>query len=272
MSNILNIEINNNGAGFFSCCSFKLFQIIKFINKYKKFPDIIDSKKLFFQYKSDENKNIDISSHFFEVKNDINIDFNKEIILSQDNQELQYSNYKLINFSELNPLICKYFSPSEKIKDSIKLMEEKYKINYPKLLTVYYRSTDKFLETNIPSLDIIINKINEILKIKPKLRILFVSDDLNAIKKVSSIFKNIIIIDELIKNYIRGYQHAIWFLSTVIIMSKTHSIITTSSNVANWIILYRNNSNKIYQFLSPKQFIYGVENKYYDPKKTNFWL
>ena len=172
----------------------------------------------------------------------------------------------------MKPLIDKYFDPSIKIKEKILIIKEKYRINYEKILAVYYRSTDKSKETNIPSIETIINKIYEVKKINPELQILYMTDDLNSKKKMRNQFKNVITIDEVDKYYSRSYDHALWFMASVIIMSKAHSIITTSGCVSNWMVFYRNNSKIIYQYLSPKKYIYGVKNKFYDPNQQDFWL
>jgi len=263
--------IVTHNAGFFSCCTIRLFKIIEYMKKYKKTPDIIDSTKQFLNYKTRQQKNLDISPHFFNLNKFINI---KEIniLLTSDSRELQFSNYKLINFYQSKPLIDKYFGPSIKIKEKISMIEEKYRINYEKILAVYYRSTDKSVETNIPSIETIINKISEVKKINPELQILYMTDDLNSKKRIRNQFKNVITIDEVDKHYSRSYDHAQWFMSSMIVMSKAHSIITTSGNVSNWMVFYRNNSKNIYQYLSPKKYISGKKNKSYDPNQQDFWL
>lgn len=98
------------------------------------------------------------------------------------------------------------------------------------------------------------------------------TDDLDSKKKIRNHFKNIITIDEVDKYYSRSYEHAQWFMSSVIVMSKAHSIITTSGNVSNWMVFYRNNSKNIYQYLSPKEYIYGKKNNSYVPNQQDFWL
>lgn len=259
-------------AGFFSICSEILIQIIKYINTYNKTPDSIDTSQLFFLYKDNTNKNIDIFSYFFNIDNDINLNTNNNINISSVNNEIQFTNYKLINFNQIKPVINKYFLPNREIKNRITFLENKYNLNYNNLLTVYYRSTDKSIETNIPSIETIINKIKEVKIAYPDLNILYMTDDLQTIKNIYDNFTNVIIIEELLKHHNRGFEHAKWFLTSVIVMSKAHSIITTSGNVSNWILYYRNNSNNIYQYLSPKEYIYGVKNKFYEPTQTNFWL
>ena len=62
------------------------------------------------------------------------------------------------------------------------------------------------------------------------------------------------------------------FIAIVIIMSKCKKIILTSGNISKFIAFYRNNSKNIHQYLSPKEYIYGVKNNSYDPNQQDFWL
>ena len=265
----MNTLKTNGGGGFFSCCSVRLFQIVEYINKYNLDPHV-DSTDQFIEYKPNSEKHNDISQHFFNFDKNIKIPYPIKITTSK--KELQFSDYKLINFSQVKPVIDKYFYPSDKIINTINFLEKKYNFNYENLLTIYYRSTDKRIETNIPSFKEIINKTTEILEKHPHLQILYVTDDTKTISEMQKKFKNVIIINELEDNYKRGYKHAIIFFSCVIIMSKSNSIITTSGNVSNWMIFYRTHSNNIYQYLSEKKYIYGKLTADYNEKKPNFWL
>ena len=266
----LNYIISNHNAGFFSCCSIRLEQIIDYIHKNKQLPDIVDSRNQFRDYKKKNDQGLDISHHFFKFNKSISIkDIENHTKIVRPSQ---FSSYKLINYVQITPLINKYFDPSNEIKKKVLLIEQKYNINYEELLTVYYRSTDKYLETNIPSIDTIMNRISEVRKTNPELRILYMTDNLDSIKKIHNQFRNVIIIEEVEKHYHRSYEHAQWFMSSVIVMSKAHSIIMTSGNVSNWMIFYRNNSNNIHQYYSPIESIYEHKNNSYDPNQQDFWL
>jgi len=59
------IKIEDN-AGFFSCCSIKLTEIVNFINSNKRLPDNVDSSEQFIWYKKEEWCNKDITFDYFE--------------------------------------------------------------------------------------------------------------------------------------------------------------------------------------------------------------
>ena len=63
--------VATHNAGFFSCCSVKLSNIVNFINKYKKIPDIVDSSVQFDWYKQSSNEDItyDYFKHYDTINN-----------------------------------------------------------------------------------------------------------------------------------------------------------------------------------------------------------
>ncbi len=64
---------SNFNAGFFSCCSVKLFDIIQYIKNNKKLPSHVDSSKQFELYKKTPPD--DVTYYFFENFANISIDF-----------------------------------------------------------------------------------------------------------------------------------------------------------------------------------------------------
>ena len=71
------LKIKHN-AGFFSCCSIRLIDIIHYFNENKTLPDEVDSSEQFSLYKLDQN---DITSLFFK-ENNSNIEYNSDVILT----------------------------------------------------------------------------------------------------------------------------------------------------------------------------------------------
>jgi len=82
------LKINHN-AGFFSCCTIRLLEIINYFNTNKELPLIVDSSVQFEVYK---NENIDITDKFFETSSSF-IDYKEFIKPSKTDDEEQFSNY-----------------------------------------------------------------------------------------------------------------------------------------------------------------------------------
>lgn len=278
-SDILKI---NHSAGFFSCCTIKLEEILKYFNTYKKLPSKIDGTSLFDMYKQVNNES-DITNIFFTQK-DYNINYNSDIKTTSSDSEQQFSNYKLLNHTQLNPFIKKYFTISQKIQNNVEYLEKKYNLNYNNLCSIYYRGLGKSVETNSGTYDEYLKKAKEIENKHPNIIFLLQSDESEFYSYMKKHLKNTIELDSssvsnntdtpdyfstLSKN--ERLPHAIKFLSVIYILSKSKYIITSSGNTGLWICLFRGNSNGVIQYLSEKEIIYGVKNKNYKLNK-DYWL
>uniref|UniRef100_A0A6C0H759 Uncharacterized protein n=1 Tax=viral metagenome TaxID=1070528 RepID=A0A6C0H759_9ZZZZ len=111
-------------AGFYSCCTIRLIEIIKYINLHKQLPIEVDSLGLFTWYKLN---NEDITFEYFEHYNNIqNISINEhffEPIHLYDTD--QFTDYSLLDYKNIIPLIQKYFIPNNNINNIIKNIETK---------------------------------------------------------------------------------------------------------------------------------------------------
>ena len=250
---------HNDCAGFFSCCSVKLCDIINYINTNKKTPKHVHSSESFTLYKKD---NWDVTYLFFETYDD------------KEDPKIQYpirfsTNDQFINYSELDynniiPLVKKYFYPSNKITDNIKTIKEKYNITYSNTVGVYFRGTDKYVETTLPSYDSFYAKIKEISEKNKNKHIIIQTDTsqfIDYIKKKNN--SNITIINEISSTYLKDGIHRqktrqenqndmLILFSIFLILSKCSSIICSSSNCSLWIMLYRNNNKNVHQYLTDR--------------------
>lgn len=251
--NILKITHN---SGFFSCFSKRLEGIVWFLNKNKSLPDKVDSSEQFSLYK--ENNLDDITSLYFK-DNNINIKYKYHVNFHND---MQFLNYKELDFNSLNPIIEKYFSPSKNVSDQVLFYKKKYNINYENTCAVFYRGNDKFTETNIAPYENFILKAKEIKNNNQNIKFLVQSDETEFIEAFLNEFSDSIIIeevphmdrknssisDELDRN--KRSEFGINFFGAVLIVSKCKYIITHSGNCGLWAILYRGDCNGIYQWLN----------------------
>ena len=165
-----------HNAGFFSCCSVKILEIINFFKKYKEIPLEVDSSLQFNLYKEGD---IDITYDFFEHYNNINITFDYYKDYNNDNIMMTYehlTNYKDVAYKKITPFVHKYFTPSINIKNIYNDLLLKYNIDTNNCIGLYYRGTDKHQETIIDSFDSYYNKLNELISKDNTLQILIQSD------------------------------------------------------------------------------------------------
>lgn len=252
----MSVICNRHHHGFFSCCSVKLTDIVEYINLNSKIPEYVDSSELFSAYKKNEQ---DITYDFFTHYDNItDITINHPINYHWVQQFIDYSK---LDYYNIIPVVKKYFSPSVHIINYVNFLKEKYNIDYNNCIAVYYRRTDKILETNIASFDEFYSKIKEISDLNKDKKIIIQTDCNNFLDYIKTKNHNIIIIEENERTYSNNgihiinscetnYNQMFYLFSTFLIISKCNHIICSSGNCSEWIMFYRENSNNVHQYLN----------------------
>ena len=251
----------HHSSGFFSCCSMRLHEIIKYFNNNKFLPNVVDSSDQFGWYKLNPSR--DITFDYFEHYNNSN---NIEYIQNIDyDQDYQFSDYSILDYNNISPFIKKYFSPSLEVNNIIVYLEKKYNINYDNICVLFYRGNDKITETNLSSYDDYITYSKELINKNPETIFFIQSDETEFIAKLTSTFPNNSFymkeeirhmnkcrssVDICMKNNIDKFSKC--FLAITIIMSKCKYIFCGTGNCSIWIMLFRGNNKNVYQFLNNK--------------------
>ena len=261
------LKITHN-AGFFSCCSVRLDQIIQYFNIYNFSPPKVDSSEQFKLYKSNEIKSSDdITYHYFnkEIEEKCIILFQNKLINFK--HYYQFINYKSIDHQSLQQFIVKYFNPSKDILNIISTIENKYELidHYENICVLFHRGNDKITETKIPSYEETFLKANSILEKNPNIRFLIQSDETEFIEEALRKYPNSIVFNDEIRHIPKNNSKTVdkcmkknnllfskYYLAITIIMSKCKYIICGSGNCSIWIILYRGNANNVIQYLNGK--------------------
>ena len=254
-----------HNAGFFSCCSVKLTNIVDFINLNKKIPSYVDSSEQFIWYKPNNNKE-DITYDYFEHYANIedNIDTQNVIDYHWDHQFL---NYSTLDYTRIYPLIEKYFSPSNNINEIVNNIERKYNLIYENICVLFYRGNDKNRETKKCSYDEYLNYANQIIIQNPNILFLIQSDETEFIEFMTNkfpdnsfYFKDEIrhmkkcddTLDKKMKS--QNYEFSKKYLAITMIMARCKYIICGSGNCDIWVMLYRGNNKNIIQNLNGRWF------------------
>ena len=256
------LVIKHHNAGFFSCSSLRLHDIIYYFNTHQQLPDIVDSSIQYNWYKL-ENDNKDITFDYFDhYDHYTNIEYVKNIDFHYD---FQFHEYSKINYMDLSPFMEKYFSPSMEVQQRMVDLEKKYDINYDNICVLFYRGNDKITETKLCDYTDYVIYAKEVFHKNPNIRFLIQSDETEFIETMTSIFpensfymreeirhipkcKNTV--DRLMRDNIHVFSKL--FLAITIIMSKCKYIICGTGNCSIWIMLYRGNADNVYQFCIDK--------------------
>ena len=122
MKNLLTL---NHNAGFFSCCSVALYDIITYINTHRAIP-VVDFSRTFNWYKGSENARRDIYDEFFKFNKSQPIIIPK--ILKTNYRKCSHLNYKTENYLDIQSIMKKWFTPSDQVLSYVDIFSEKYKI------------------------------------------------------------------------------------------------------------------------------------------------
>ena len=265
--------LNTTNGGLFSCSSCILRSVFDFIQRYNKLPINLLTDTMYFNYNPmEEHSNFlksehDIYSHFFKVDqldifvSDEEIAACKTII----NRDYQYDDYKTVQYDIICPIIRKYFSVSDDVKNIILYLENEYinSIGYENICVLFYRGNDKNTETKICSYDDMIEKAREVYNENPNITFLLQSDETDFLYKMGETFpRSFRFSDEYIchttdkkiviwksNSKMNNYHYGKKYIAITQIMSKCKYIIYTTGNCSIWINYFRGNADGCYQYL-----------------------
>ena len=167
----------------------------------------------------------------------------------------------------MTPIINKYFSPADNIKNNIKFIENKYNIdNYQNICVLFYRGNDKATELIILiDYDDIVIKARSLYNNNNNIRFLIQSDEKEFINIMTQEFPNNsfyfkdeirvinktanLSVDKIDKNTNLYYSQ--YYLAITMIMSKCKYIVCNTGNCSLWITLFRGNMDDVYQVNMP---------------------
>lgn len=254
------LSITHN-SGFFSCSSIALRELLTYYNNQRGLPNFLDRSYQYYFYKTDTS--IDVSKIIFRENRNFDIPYIKDIHITSEDREDQFSDYKKINFDDIIPFVEKYFTPSDFVEDRVSTFKKDYDIDYENTCGVFYRGNDKSTETSIADYESFIKKSKRVLEQFPEIKFLVQTDENEFLEEFKSNFSNntkcINEIDRMDKQIgcvfygvpgDRKFQHGVDYFSAVLIQSRCKHLITHSGNGGMWAILYRGHANNVYQNLN----------------------
>lgn len=250
-----------HNAGFFSCATLRLIDIMKFFNQHKGVPTIVDSSEQFVFYKNDLSENI--VPAFYNEMVPMDIIHTGEVMMTHEPGEVSFSDYSKLCFADMAPFIEKYFSPSQTVGDMVHIYQSKYGIDFENTCAIFYRGNDKQKECVVtPYIDFIV-QAQQILEDNPGIRFLVQPDETEFLREFMAAFpgrcfyftetphmrkKDSAIFYELPPE--KKTEHGQYFLAAVLTMAKCKHLILHSGNGAMWCAMYRGNFDNVHQFMN----------------------
>lgn len=171
---------------------------------------------------------------------------------------LHHSRYERLNFVEASLMIQRYFQPSDQIIEIANSLKKKYQIEPNNTCCIYYRGTDKHTEIESVSPDIYLEKTKRMIADEPGLRVLIQTDQEQIRQYLhhelgdrSFYFHELSTTsgDEGFHFCIQDEKlmFAKTFLAVQLIMAQSRFLITGTTNVAYWTVLFRGNCENVIQ-------------------------
>lgn len=251
-------------SGFFSNCIRKLQRL--FLLHYKMIEVNVDDvmSVLPTNYIPSGKSGEKLLTYFFKDPSEIEVSFDDIIHTQLGDYNVEYSmnqhaDYRTNRYDFLNPVIKKYFTPSDNINKIIETQTNKYNIDLSNTCSVYYRGTDKYIEAAMGDFDTFEKKVNDIKIIDPTIKIFIQTDSADFLDYMKNKFPDIMYFSENITSYLTvglhyestpdvNFEQIQLLLASILIMSKCKYVISNTSNGSYWISLYRGNCENFYKW------------------------
>jgi hypothetical protein len=183
--------------------------------------------------------------------------------LSADGVELQFSDYRDLNFAYTNQLLSNYFAPSAPVVKAKTEMLRRYQIRPDRTVAVLYRGTDKRKESPAAPFEAFADRVDAILRRGGERPVFVQTDSRGLLESLESQFASVVHAQELMpiarQDVARPALLARWlrtedaqrFLAVLLILAECASLVTTSGNVGLWATLYRGHARGLHQWASP---------------------
>jgi hypothetical protein len=279
---ILHIKHN---AGFFSCMSIALQDIMIWFNSWQRLPEEVRRDMQFMYYKHRPDQNLipmlfmgspsapdSGTTDAVVYHNGFNVGITSSI------GEFQYTDYKYLLWDCIDPFIARYFVPSNTIHNRIRDFESMYgfgegqPLPYDNICGVFYRGNDKCKETPTGPIEVWLKRAADIKERNPDVRFLVLPDEREFLDAFMEKFPDSIFPSQwpvMLRNtdiahfmqlpYDKRPEHAVNFFAAVLCMARCRHVILHSGNGAFWVAAYRGHGENMHQFLTRK-FLHTVDN------------
>ena len=255
-----------HNAGFFSCCTVLLHEMVKYYNTFRVYPERIDATGTFMWYKNPADRARDVRPDYFMLLNEATPSPTYEehgpIRITNESVEDQFSNYQRLNHEQLRPLMERYFAPSAATCDLVERLCTKYHVDYDQTCVLFHRGNDKVKEVDVPGYQEYVDAARQLLNQNPGLRFLVQSDETEFLDAMKAEFptNHVIFYDEIrhipsnpttLVDKVFPEQNAVMsknFLAITLMMSRCKYVVCGSGNCSFWVALFRGHGDGLVQF------------------------
>ena len=242
-------------SGFYSNQS-QVFLSLLILLSHGIIPETICYALGFRRLKKDPNR--DVYHDFYRMDPNVEVQLLKTVTLPDENRK----QFDLYDFEYYNPIVKRFFTPSDVVLERKNMLMDKYKIDPDKTISVLYRGTDKSTELVLAHPQDYLIVTQRLLEKNPDFKVLLQTDQTQVIQmfvealgdkvvffeETPSTTSNSVIWNLMEKNGADSIEWSQWFDAALRCVSDCRYMINHTGNVAFFANLYRGSLDGVYQF------------------------
>lgn len=219
-------------------------------------PDKISYAMGFKRFKADPER--DIFPDFYKIDPSVPVQLLKTVTLPDENKK----QFDLYDFEYYNPVVKRFFGPSDVVSERKNQLLNKYKINPSETIAVLYRGTDKYTEVRLGSPQAYLQAVQQLLHQTNAKKVLVQTDQTQVLDFFKQELGDMVVhFDETPTTSGQEAMNTVmenegndtmdwmqWFDAALRVVSECAFVVNHTGNCGLWMNLYRGNTTNVFQF------------------------
>jgi len=219
-------------------------------------PDKISYAMGFKRFKADPER--DIFPDFYKINPSVPVQLLKTVTLPDENKK----QFDLYDFEYYNPVVQRFFGPSDVVSERKNQLLNKYRINPSETISVLYRGTDKYTEVRLGSPQAYLQAVQQVLQQTNAKRVLVQTDQTQVLNFFKQELGDMVVhfeetpttsgkeaMNTVMENEGNDTMDWMqWFDAALRVVSECAFVVNHTGNCGLWMNLYRGNTTNVFQF------------------------
>jgi len=219
-------------------------------------PDKISYAMGFKRFKADPER--DIFPDFYKINPSVPVQLLKTVTLPDENKK----QFDLYDFEYYNPVVQRFFGPSDVVSERKNQLLNKYRINPSETISVLYRGTYKYTEVRLGSPQAYLQAVQQVLQQTNAKRVLVQTDQTQVLNFFKQELGDMVVhfeetpttsgkeaMNTVMENEGNDTMDWMqWFDAALRVVSECAFVVNHTGNCGLWMNLYRGNTTNVFQF------------------------
>ena len=219
-------------------------------------PDKISYAMGFKRFKADPDR--DIYPDFYQMDPNVAVQLLKTVTLPDENRK----QFDLYDFEYYNPIVKRFFSPSDVVLERKNALMSKYEIDPNETIAVLYRGTDKYTEVRLASPEAYLQAVQQVMQQTGPKKVLVQTDQTQVLNFFKQELGDMVVhFEETPSTTGRDSMIATmekdkgdmtdwmqWFDAALRVVADCSVVVNHTGNCGLWMNLYRGSTVNVFQF------------------------